>query len=136
MVSSSQGRMLLLFLCLLNREQCWYNMLRMFPNQVWCCVHRNLHPRDYNHPLHLELLLVLERISPLVVYFGLPRVPPSIARCRQLRHLLVHQGHQNHKITFMELPASCFDLNLPSVRMVIDLLHCSLQETRFLSRTR
>jgi len=109
-------------------------MLRMLPNQMWCCCHWSIHHFDYRYLLRLVLLLVLEWVHSLVVRTCMLVPPcPTFGWCK-LRCFMVHHGHKHHKSITIYFPDLGFGISIPPCYVEFDLLCMAIQEGQVLRR--
>jgi len=98
---------------------------------MWCCCYWNLHRFDHRHLLRVVLLLVLERIHPLVVRTCVPLPPLPIIGWIKLRYFMVHHGHKNHKNYALHFPDPCFGFSIPPCHVELDLLRILYKKDKF-----
>jgi len=109
-------------------------MLRMLPNQMWCCCYWNLHRDHYCYLLRLVFLLVLERVHPLVVRTCLLVPPLPTLGWSKFRYFMVHHGHKNYKNYALHFTNLGFGISIPPCHVELDLLRVPLQEGQVLRR--
>ena len=107
-------------------------MLWMLPNQMRSSCYWNLYRIDHCYPFRLVLLLVLERVHPLVVRPRLLVPPLPNLSWIKLRYFMVHHGHKHYKNYVVHLSDLGLGFSFLARMLEFDLLPMALQEGEIL----